>query len=88
MAGFAFTLHLLKFYIPGKTRSSRIVGMILGIMIGLFAAKVLTIAFGKFYPNLDDDFVSLTLLFFALLNGSIVIAMYSQPGGSSDATNC
>ena len=81
---FVLFLAVLKFYVPGATKISRIVGSLIGILVGVFFASGYTRTLGHYF-ELNDAMTSAVLIGFIVVNLVITSAVYviSTCGGTN-----
>jgi hypothetical protein len=74
---FVLILHVIHFYIPGKTNVTRMLGRAIGILVGIFAAKVYTLTFTQFF-QLPPLLTSGVLFLFIATNAGFTCLVYSS----------
>jgi hypothetical protein len=84
---FVLLLAVLKFYVPGATRVSRIVGSLVGILAGVFFASGYTQTFVHYFA-ITDAMTSAVFFLFILMNVAITSTVYAthQPGDPNAAS--
>lgn len=83
---FVLFMAVVRFYVKGVTRISRITGRLIGILAGFFFAGGYTRTFTHYFP-LNAAMTSLVLGVFILANVAITSAVYAsqRSGGANGA---
>ena len=77
---YTLVLYVIHFYLPGKTNTTRIIGRFIGILVGVFAAKIYTLSFTDFFSLPPLPTSGLLFLFIATNAGLTSLVYAMNPG--------
>jgi len=75
---FAIGISWLKHYLASSD-SARILGKLVGILIGVGIAIIQTHVFIRHFDNLNDETISLILITFMIVNAFVCIQLFASP---------